>query len=80
MILHLLNGRCRMVHDAAPTGRMIVFVHLHPTTRASQRLDVNFLAVLHYADRIFTDIRIHRAPDCVRCWGGRIIWSRGANY
>jgi hypothetical protein len=27
MILHLLNGRCRMVHDAAPTGRMIVFVH-----------------------------------------------------
>ena len=29
VMLHLLNGRCRIVHDAATTERMIVFVHLH---------------------------------------------------
>jgi hypothetical protein len=64
ILLHLFNGRCRIVHDSASTEGMIVFVHLHLTTRASERLDVNFSVAGSYLDRIFTYITIHRVPDC----------------
>jgi hypothetical protein len=40
--LHLFDRGCCIVHDGLPTGRTIIFVHLHPTTRASGRVDVNF--------------------------------------
>jgi hypothetical protein len=72
IILHLFNDRCRVIHDAAPTGGLIVFVHLRLTTRASGRVDVNFLAVAS-AQIGFSPIKESTVRPIVRVVDGNVI-------
>jgi hypothetical protein len=65
IVLHLLHGRRRMIHHATSARRVSALIHLPLQTREFVRLDVNFFGVRPFSrDRIFTDTRIHRAPDC----------------
>ena len=42
IMLHLLHGRCCIIHHATSTRRITVLIHLPLQTREFVKLDVNF--------------------------------------
>ena len=63
IVLHLLHGRCCIIHHATSARRMTAFIHLPLQTREFVRLDVNFLAVVRLAR---SDFHRYENPPCAR--------------
>ena len=65
IVLHFLGGRCCIVHYAMSARRMTVLIHLPLQNACVRENGCDFLSCpLCQEDRVFTDTRIHRAPDC----------------
>jgi hypothetical protein len=72
--LHLLDRLPCIVHEAAPTGGVTVFVHPRLLTRASARLDVNFFSRRSYREIGFSPIPESTVLPIVRSVGRNVIF------
>ena len=79
--LHLLDRLPCIVHEAAPTG-MCPFLFISVYNARLREIGCEFLwpTFVQRRIRIFTDTRIHRAPDCAITWQERNIQNRDVNY
>ncbi len=72
--LHLLDRLPCIVHGAALTGGVTVFVHPRLLTRASARLDVNFFSRRSYREIGFSPIPESTVLPIVRSVGRNVIF------